>query len=476
MEIIGRKEEITKLKSYYDSGKPEFIALYGRRRVGKTYLVEQLFSEKFAFNVTGVIDGTKKDEMSVFFNALKRIGYQGDMPTSWYGAFEALKSQLEKSLRKNRRLLLFIDELPCFDTKNSRFIKAFGDFWNDWCNKRPQVMLIVCGSATTWMIKNIVDSHGGLHNRMTHELHLHPFTLSETEEYFKANGILWDRLAIVGMYCVLGGIPYYLSLIQNNESVSQAIDRLFFGSSSEMRGEYERLFKSLYKSPEPYMKIIDLLCKTKVGLTRNEISKYLDGKSNGHLSEYLDNLEKCDFIRLYYVKDKSGKYLKKSGGIYQVIDFFTLFNYTFLRRPTTDPNFWSHQLNTPTINNWQGLSFERICMCHIDNIKKALGISAIAAEYFSWRSEESKPAVQIDLLIERADRVVNVCEMKYCSGEYVLKKEEDLKIRNRIEAYKSESNTKCAVMPVLVTTYGLQKNTYSGNIRNVIVMDDLFAK
>lgn len=337
-------------------------------------------------------------------------------------------------------------------------------------------MLIVCGSATTWMIKNIVDSHGGLHNRMTHELHLHPFTLSETEEYFKANGILWDRLAIVGMYSVLGGIPYYLSLIQNNESVSQAIDRLFFGSSSEMRGEYERLFKSLYKSPEPYMKIIDLLCKTKVGLTRNEISKYLDGKSNGHLSEYLDNLEKCDFIRLYYVKDKSGKYLKKSGGIYQVIDFFTLFNYTFLRRPTTDPNFWSHQLNTPTINNWQGLSFERICMCHIDNIKKALGISAIAAEYFSWRSEESKPAVQIDLLIERADRVVNVCEMKYCSGEYVLKKEEDLKIRNRIEAYKSESNTKCAVMPVLVTTYGLQKNTYSGNIRNVIVMDDLFAK
>lgn len=162
-----------------------------------------------------------------------------------------------------------------------------------------------------------------------------------------------------------------LSLIQNNESVSQAIDRLFFGSSSEMRGEYERLFKSLYRSPDPYMKIIELLCKTKAGLTRNEIAEFLDDKSNGHLSEYLDNLEKCDFIRLYHVKDRSGKYLKKSGGIYQVIDFFTFFNYTFLRRPTTDPNFWSHQLNTPAINNWQGLSFERICMCHIENIKRA---------------------------------------------------------------------------------------------------------
>ena len=261
MKMIGRTDEVARLKTFYNSGKPEFVAMYGRRRVGKTYLVEQLFAEKFAFHVSGVIDGDKEDEMAVFYNALKSIGYEGERSRSWYDAFMGLRGCLEKKLRKNRRCVLFIDELPCFDTPNSRFLNAFGNFWNEWCTLHPEVMLIVCGSATTWMIRNIVDSHGGLHNRITHEIHLHPFNLSETESYLKSNGIEWDRLSILQAYSILGGVPYYLGMIQCNESVSQAIDRIFFSSEGELKNEYDRLFRSMYKSPEPYQKIIALLCK-----------------------------------------------------------------------------------------------------------------------------------------------------------------------------------------------------------------------
>lgn len=476
MNVVGRIDEISRLKAYYNSGKPEFIALYGRRRVGKTFLVEQLFADKFMFHVTGVIEGDKEDEMTVFYKALESIGYEGAASKSWYDAFTALRGCLEKKIRKNKRCVLFIDELPCFDTPNSRFLKAFGNFWNGWCILHPEIMLIVCGSATTWMIKNIVDSHGGLHNRMTHEIHLHPFNLSETEAYLKSNGVAWDRLSIVQIYSIMGGVPYYLGLILSNESVSQAVDRLFFSRGGEMSGEYDRLFRSMYKSPEPYQKIIALLCKHKAGLTREELIGFDNVLNNGHLSEYLDNLEKCDFIRLYHVKDKTGKKLKKSGGIYQIMDFFTVFHNMFLVRETTDQKYWSHHLNTPEQNNWYGLAFERICMYHIEQIKNAMGIGAISAEYFSWRSAESEPACQIDLLIERADRVINVCEMKFCDGVYMIQKAEDMRIRNRIAAYREETNTRCSVLPVLVTTYGLQKNMYSDYMRSVVVMDDLFKE
>ncbi len=474
MKIVGREDEISRLGKYFDSGRPEFIALYGRRRVGKTFLVEQMFGTKTAFSVTGIIEGTRDDEMTVFVNALVKAGYDGKVPNTWYEAFAALRLTMEKRIRKGNRCIIFIDELPCFDTPKSRFVKAFGDFWNDWCLCHEEVMLIVCGSATTWMIKNIIDSHGGLHNRMTHEVHLHPFTLAETEKYLKSSGVMWDRLSILQLYSILGGVPYYLSLVQDDESLSETIDRLFYFKDGELRNEYERLFKSLYRSPEPYVRIMDILCRKKTGLTRDEISYALKSADNGHLSEYLDNLEKCDFIRLYHVKDSKGKKLKKTGGIYQVMDFFTIFHHSFLTNPTTDQHFWSNHIGTPVINTWYGLAFERVCMNHVEQLKKALGISNIGVEYYSWRSAESAPAAQIDLVIERADRVIDICEMKYSESEYTIAKAEDLRIRNRVGAFRAETGTRCSVFPILVTTYGLIQNQYSNNMKKVIVMDDLF--
>lgn len=471
MQIIGRSQENQQLDAFYDSGKPEFVALYGRRRVGKTYLIDQKYGDEICIKITGIIDGTAQEQMSVFVFGLRQLGYQGTIPKNWLEAFSILQQLLSTKIVHGKRCIIFIDELPCFETPKSGFVKAFGNFWNNWCSVHPEIMLIICGSATSWMIKNIIDSHGGLHNRITHEMHIKPFTLAETEAFLKSNEILWDRLSILQSYMFFGGIPYYLNLIEKGESVAQCIDRLFFSEDGPLKHEYERLMKSLFKTPDLYKAIIDALCKKKKGLTREEIADCLKIPNNGHLSESLSNLVKCDFLRYYNVRNKS---VKKTGGLYQLMDFFTYFVNQFRKKTTTDKHYWTNHLNTPTVNNWKGLAFERICLSHIEQIKEALGISQIGTEYYSWRSKNSEDGAQIDLIIERADRIINIFEIKYSEQEYSLQKEEFLKIQNRVETFKQETGTRSTPLPVLATTFGLKKNEYASSIQKSICMDDLF--
>ncbi len=472
MDIIGRKSELRQLGEYMRSGKAEFVALYGRRRVGKTFLVEEYFKHRFAFSVSGVIDGSREEQMQAFFLALKSIGYQGNKPKNWLGAFAVLGKHLEKKLTK-RRCVIFVDELPCFDTHKAGFIQAFGHFWNSWCQKHNQVMLLVCGSATTWMVKNLIDNHGGLHNRITHEMHLSPFTLHEAELLLRKNGCQWDRLSILQAYMMLGGVPYYLNLIRKGESVSQMADRLFFAENGEMQREYERLFASLFRNSAPYLDIIRILSRSKQGVTREAIYKALGKRDNGHLTEYLTNLKKCDFVRYYYVRTKK---VKRNNGLYQLVDFFSIFHNTFLVRPINDEHFWSHNLQTPTINTWNGLAFERVCMAHIPQIKKALGIEQIGTQYYSWRSKSSENGAQIDLLIERADRVINLCEAKFSLFQYTLDKAESLKMRTRMGDFIAETGCKESVFATLITTIGLRAGTNNSIVQSVITLDDLFVE
>lgn len=469
--MVGRKQELADLRSYYESGKAEFVALYGRRRVGKTYLINEFFESRFAFYITGVIDGDKSEQIAAFTKGLRNIGYTGRVPGRWMDAFFLLEDILQKSMQSDVRCVIFIDELPCFDTPKAGFVKALGHFWNSWAQHHKNIMLIVCGSATSWMIKNIIDNHGGLHDRITHEMHLHPFNLSETEQMLQKCNVHWDRFSIMQMYMVLGGIPYYLEKIKPTDSVASAIDRLFFGSNANMASEYDRLFKSLFKDPTPYLEIIHALALNKQGITREEILKHTSMSDNGHFSEYLTNLVKCDFIRYYFVKNAR---IKKNEGLYQLTDMFVIFYNTFLTRPITEEHFWSMHINTPRVNNWYGLSFERVCMLHIPQIKHALGIDRIGVEYYSWRSKQSTEGAQIDLLLERADRIINLCEMKYSTSEVVIDKDEDLKLRNRQSVFISDTATRYAVVPVLVSTYGMKTNKYSGGICQQVTMDDLF--
>lgn len=470
VQLIGRENEQGLLKKYIDSNRSEFIAVYGRRRVGKTFLVTETFKDALSFDMTGVIDGDKEDQLVSFNIALKESGYEGKRVTDWYGAFEALK-EVVKKVPQNRSAIIFIDELPCLDTPRSGLVKALDLFWNGWANRQSNVKLIVCGSATTWIVDNIIDNHGGLHNRITHEMHIHPFTLHDTEEYLTTYGFKWNRLAMAQTYMVLGGIPYYLSLLDNALSLPANIDQLFFSRDAELKKEFDRLFKSLFKSPQAYVDIIQLLANNKKGLTRKEISEKLKKETGGHLSKLLVNLENCDFIRKYNVRERK---INSNNGIYQLTDFYIQFYHDFCSKHTTDEHFWENSINSPKQNTWYGLAYERLCMAHIPQIKEALGIQRIRTEYYSWRSKESVPAAQVDLIIERADQIISLCEIKYSKGIYSLDVKEEERLRNRITDFADETKVKEAVQLVLITTYGLKDNAHSTEVNDRVVLDDLF--
>ncbi len=468
-DIIGRKDEIKRLEKLCKSKKSEFITIYGRRRVGKTFLVTSFFENQLTFFASGIIDGDKDDQMSSFYNSLKKYGCEKPKPTSWYDAFDMLAEIVENQGNTDKKII-FLDEIPCFDTPRMDFVKALGYFWNSFVALRKDILLIVCGSATSWIVSNIIDNHGGLHNRTTGEIYLRQFTLGETEKYLKNNKFHWNRKTIAEAYMIFGGIPYYLSLLDNTETLAANIDRLYFSKNGELRREYQQLYNSLFKNPAPYIKIIEKLAKTKSGLSKTEISKATELTRNGDLSKMLDNLQYSDVIRCFYGKSR-GK-IKKRDAYYQVTDLFTLFHLTFADKPTNS-TFWQDRATTTQTSNWYGLAFERLCLCHIPQIRKALGLNRVAVEYYSWRSTGT-PGAQIDMIIERADELIHICEIKFSNAEYTISKQDDLDMRNRIEVFKRESGTNCGLIPTWITSYGLKSNAYSEEVQYQATLDDLF--
>lgn len=469
MELIGRHSDIRMLDTYMESDRAEFIAVYGRRRVGKTFLIDKYFNTEYAFSATGIIGGTRKEELGVFHESLKRYGYKGNKPKSWMESFSALVDLLEQEPSCSRRKVIFLDELPCFATQRAGFVRALDHFWNDWASKRSDIFLIVCGSATSWIVRNLIDDKGGLHNRITHEMHLSPFTLADTAEYLSRAGCLWDEITVLQTYMILGGIPYYLSLLNPQESLSQNIDRLFFSRNGELKKEYKRLYKSLFKSPERYMDIVRLLSERKSGMTRSEIADKMKSANNGHLTEMLEDLVNCDFIRQYNVKQKK---ISSKNGIYQLTDLYSIFYQKFGKIRTTDEHYWSKFINSQKQSTWWGLAFERVCQAHIPQILTALGVQAVHTEYYSWRNKgyDSKRGAQIDLVIERDDRIINICEIKYClNTEYELTLEERDKLTQRIESFRQETETRYGIIPTLITTYGLRRNKHSDFFRGVVI-------
>ena len=470
--IFGRQEEIAELRRSYDSGKPDFIAVYGRRRVGKTFLVDSQFSGEYAFSTSGIIGGTQEEELAAFTEDLRRCGYKGRKPRSWMNAFEALRGLLEQKLVPGKRLVVFIDELPCLATPKSSLVKAVDRFWNTWGSKHAEVFLIVCGSATSWIIRNIIDNKGGLHDRITHEKHLFPFTLGETREYLRLNGFGWTDISVLQTYMILGGVPYYLDMLDRNKSLSENVDMLFFGKEAPLAREFDRLYKSLFNNPDKYKAVIRTLSGSRKGMTRGELAKKLKVNDNGHFGDILEDLVNCDFIRYYNL---IGKSVRATGGLYQLVDFYSIFHQTFLTKRITDAHYWSNTLNTPVQNTWYGLAFERVAMAHIPLILKAIGVDRILTQYYSWRSTESPQGAQVDLAIDRADGIINLCEVKYSGGTYAISKDEFLKLNNRSEAFRRETGTKKGLFITFITTYGLERNGYSDIANSQVTMADLFV-
>ena len=476
---IGREKETDQINKLIQSGQAEFIAIYGRRRVGKTYLIDKMLQDNYAFSMTGVMDGNYAEQMHAFTDAMDSYGYAIDAtPSNWLEAFSMLRKALSDKLTADAPCILFIDELPCFDTPKAGFVKALGYFWNSWASKHDQIKMIVCGSATSWMIDHVINSKGSLHNRVTCEIHLHPFSLHEVEAYLESRQFNWTRMMVLQTYMTLGGIPFYLSLLNREESLAQNLDRLFFKADGPLRMEYRRLFKTLFNKPEPYIQIIEALVQTKSGMTRKQLAEHLHIDNNGHLGDMLSDLVQCDFVRFYNTRDKK---VSARCGIYQLVDFYVLFYHSFHEK--SNEHYWTENLNTPAINTWSGLAFERVCLSHIPQILKSLRIDAISTEYYSWRSttqpSETDDAelrgAQIDLVIERADRVINLCEIKFSESEYLLTKEEDLKIRNRTNLFRLQTGTRCAIWPTFITTFGLTKGMYANSFPAQITMDGLFS-
>ena len=471
--LIGRKEELTKLKEAYESGYSEFIAVYGRRRVGKTFLIREAFNYNFTFSHTGISQKNTRAQLKEFHQSLKRHGAENSpVPVNWQEAFDSLISLLERS--NDRRKVVFIDEMPWMDAPRSGFLPALEHFWNGWATSRRDILLIVCGSATSWIINKILKNHGGLHNRVSIRLHLKPFTLHECSGYAAAKKLTMSRMQIAEAYMIMGGIPYYLQMLQKGYSLSQNIDRMFFSENAEMRDEYGFLFRSLFKDASIYRNTVELLSRKAKGMTRAEMMSALKMPEGGNFSQVLDNLCNCDFIRKYSAFGK-----KERDVMYQLSDFYTLFFLKFVKgRTIHDEHLWSNMIDSPERRSWNGYSFEQLCLHHIPQIKSGLGISGIQSSVCSWSTtaSEDHKGGQIDLVIDRRDQVINLCEMKFSSAQYEITKKYNDEMQERKELFRHTTRTRKALYLTMVTTYGLKPNMWSGMVQNEIVLDDLFRE
>ena len=479
--IIGREQEIEKLENYISSRKSEFIAIYGRRRIGKTFLVKELFENRFVFRVTGKDNVTTKEQLTSFSFALNdQLGIETDV-TNWPEAFRLLQKALEKMTDGTK--IIFFDELPWFDTYASNFISALEHFWNDWAFYRSDIKLIACGSATTWMLNQVINSRGGLHNRITHNILLSPFKLHEVEEYFKSQGFYYERPEIIECYMAMGGVAYYLSLFENNKSVAQNIQQLCFTRGGELTEEFERLFNSLFKKADNHLAIVTALKNKGKGMTRLDLLDATGLANNGRFSQILKELEQCDFIRSYTPFGKS-----KKDMMYQLIDPFCLFYFKFMHNKGDFlDNHWIKMQTTAEYESWCGHAFEIVCLHHINEIVKALGIDGSINTPCSWSyrpatkvlandeaDEDLKHGTQIDLLIDRSDRSISICEMKYCNGEYEISKAYDSHLAHSLKVFKKVTKTTKTLIPTFVTPHGLYNNMYARKINRQVTGNDLF--
>ena len=473
--LIGRDKEKRILLDALSDEYSQFIAVYGRRRVGKTFLIRETFDYRFCFQFTGAANLSTRKQLARFRQSLKEHGLP-DLPLvlrNWIEAFGELKRFI--NMQPEGKKVIFFDELPWMDAPRSGFLSELESFWNGWASARKDIVFIVCGSSTSWMVKKIIRNKGGLHNRLTRRISLKPFSLHWCEQMMKSRGIVLSRKQILDGYMVFGGVPYYWSLLERGASLSQEIDRIIFSPEGDLHDEFSMLYASLFKKPEPYVKVISLLAEKKMGLTRKELIAAGHFVDNGAFTQLLNDLEWCGFIRSYSMIGK-----KVKDELFQLVDHFTLFYYAFINGGHLGKNFWQSIQGKPRYNTWCGLAFERVCLWHIDQIKSKLGISGVLTNEYAWRYAGDKssgvPGVQIDLLIDRNDGIIDLCEMNYSNQEYAITESYRNELVRKKSVFAQITKTKRAIHTVMVTTFGLAHNAYYGEVQNEVDMNDLFAE
>lgn len=470
--IIGREEERELLEDCMKSPKSEFVAVYGRRRVGKTYLIREVFKNKFAFQFTGLANASTKQQLESFHGAFQKqtVGTKKfPVPATWREAFAQLESWLEK--RREKRKIIFIDEMPWLDTPKSYFIQGLEYFWNSWASARKDIVLIVCGSAASWMINKLINNHGGLHNRITQRVKVEPFTLKETKLFLENKGFAWTHYQLIEAYSILGGIPFYLESLKKGWGVNQNIDRLFFAKNALLKNEFDNLYASLFRLPNNYVSVVAALSRKGKGLTRKELLEESALPDGGGITKVLAELEESGFIRKYLPYNKQSR-----ESAYQLIDFYSLFYFRFIHNSrNNDESFWTNSVDHPKRRAWSGYAFEQVCLAHVPQIKRRLGISGVTTSISVWRSHSKNAAAQVDLVLERRDGIIHLFEMKFSTTSFTIDKKYEEVLRKRAAAFRAETKTRSAVYTSMLTTYGVKNNMYAtAALQNDLTMECMF--
>ncbi len=474
--LVGRRNEYGILQEALSTGHSELIVVHGRRRIGKTFLIRHAYADRITFELSGMHRGTLRQQLKNFHLALPAKARSKQPPADWMDAFELLGRHLDKHVKPKGRAktapkkVVFIDEFPWLDGHRSGFLAAFSNFWNSYATKRKDLVVVICGSAASYMIRHVINNKGGLHNRLTRSIRLQPFSLHETEALLKSKRIRYTRYDILQLYMALGGVPYYLQMVKPGESVAQAIDRLCFDRQGFLRGEFDNVFASLFDHPGNHEAIVRTLAKVRKGLTRNAILEQSGVASGGTLSKTLRELEESGFIEHYTPYDG------RKDPLHRITDEFTQFYLRFVEgsRPARG-GVWSKLARSPAYRAWAGFTFETICMKHVDEIKEALRIGGVRSVEGSWIGKGDESGAQVDLLIDRDDNVINLCEMKFSTAPFRIDKHYAAELTSKVDAFTTATRTRKSVFITFITTHGLTANAYSRQlVQNEVGMDALF--
>lgn len=482
MQLIGREKESKLLLKLINSNQAEFIAIYGRRRVGKTFLVQQLMpNEGVYLECTGLKDGKLADQLANFIDKFSNLFYLGitlEKPNSWKKAFELVTNEAKKIPEK--KFIFFIDELPWLASPKSKLLQNLDYYWNSEWSKLDNFKLIVCGSAASWMLDNLINAKGGLYNRITRSILLEPFNLANTKKYLNYKNIKLTDKQVLDLYMVIGGIPFYLNHLDHTKSISQNINELCFKKEGLLFNEFTRLFNSLFQAAELNLQIVKEIAKHRYGISSRELTAKLGKKAGGRFAKRLQELEAAGFIQscLPYPKKKRNHY-------YRIIDEYSLFYLDWIseiaegKSVPKNIDYWSLISKTPAWTSWADYSFENVCFKHVDKIIEALDLQGTACLVSNWRyipsSGKNENGAQIDLLIDRADNAITLCEIKYSSQFFLIDKSEGKNIMNKLDVFQRQSQTKKQIFVALITTEGLKKNLWSDElIHHQVILKDLF--
>jgi AAA+ ATPase superfamily predicted ATPase len=472
--IIGRKAELSLLQKIIKSDEAELLALYGRRRVGKTFLIRNAFQKQLVFEFSGIHGATLDQQLENFSEMLSKASGSLPLakPANWLQAFKMLTDYLLSVIKKQKKVIFF-DEFPWIETPRSGFLPAFENFWNIWASRQKNLVVVICGSAASWMIQKVVNNRGGLHNRVTRKIRLLPFTISETAFYLRSRKVNLDKYQVLQLYMVMGGIPQYLKEIERGESAIQAIDRICFTKEGFLYEEFKNLYQSLFDDARYHTDVIRALARKSSGLTRNEIIESCKLSSGGGATQLLEELTESGFITPYIPFDR-----KVKDNIYKLTDEYSHFYIKFIENNRSlGPGSWIRFSAGTSWKSWSGYAFESICMKHAQQIKKALGIENVHTETSVWhyKPQKGEPGAQIDLLIDRQDLCINVCEMKFSMGDYEITKNYAKELENKLKVFRDRTKTRKTLFLTMVTTYGVKNPTnYSGLVQNEVTMTALF--